>query len=259
MSFSEIFSSIGLKHRFTQEKIVLGFRQQKKSKSVLVVEDDKNILNLLSAYLENVGHQVVTATDGIQGLEIAFAGEFDIYILDVMLPQKSGIEIASTLRGQGDNTPILFLTALGNEVDILKGFDVGADDYMVKPFSPRELIVRIEAIIRRAPNRRPDQECRLAFGPLVFDDNQPICWVNNKSIELTPHEFSILQKFLARPNQIFNRSNLIAGIYGNEDAVSPKAIDVHVHNLRSKLGVEVAGMIQTVRGFGYKFTPKSDN
>lgn len=241
-----------------QEPIELGFEQPKTSRSVLVVEDDVNILNLLSAYLENVGHQVVTATDGVQGLEIALSKDFDICILDVMLPQMAGTAIASAMREKGDKTPILFLTALGNETDILRGFDVGGDDYMVKPFSPRELIVRIEAIIRRNPSQLSEQKDRLMFGPLVLDNNQHNCWVNKNSIELTPHEFAILQRMLKRPNQVFNRNTLIAGIYGNEDAVGPKAIDVHVHNLRTKLGNDVAGMIQTVRGFGYRFSPDVD-
>ena len=109
--------------------------------------------------------KVVTATDGVQGLNIALKSEFDICILDVMLPHKSGTEIASAMRETGSNMPILFLTALGNESDILRGFGVGADDYVVKPFSPRELLVRIEAILRRTPIRPPDQGLKLAFGP----------------------------------------------------------------------------------------------
>lgn len=233
----------------------MGLRDIKPSTSILVVEDDENILNLLSAYLESAGHQVVTATDGDVGLKTALSGGFDICILDVMLPHTSGMEIASALRENGSTTPILFLTALGNEADILRGFGVGADDYMVKPFSPRELLVRIEAILRRAPDRQAGEGPKLEFGPIQLDEAQPNCRVNGISVELTPYEYRILRQLLGRPNRVFERSSLIASLYGNENAVSPKAIDVHVHHLRAKLGNEAGEMIQTVRGFGYKFSP----
>lgn len=240
------------------EKTALGPGNIKPSTSILVVEDDQNILNLLSAYLESAGHKVVTATDGDQGLRIALTDDFDICILDVMLPHKAGTEIASAMREHGSDTPILFLTALGNEADILRGFGVGADDYMVKPFSPRELLVRIEAILRRTPTYRPDKAFKLEFGPIQLDDTQPYCRVNGKSVELTPHEYRILRQLLGHPNRVVERSSLIASLYGNENAVSPKAIDVHVHHLRAKLGDEAGETIQTVRGFGYRFSPRAD-
>lgn len=225
---------------------------------ILVVEDDENILNLLSAYLENAGHEVVTATDGNTGLEIALKGRFDICIFDVMLPHKAGTQIAAAMRENGNDTPIVFLTALGNESDIIHGFGVGADDYMVKPFSPRELLVRIEAILRRNPSGQSGQDLKLEFGPIRLDDSQPNCQVDGTAVQLTPHEYRILRQLLGHPNRVFERSSLIACIYGNENAVSPKAIDVHVHHLRAKLGREAGQLIQTVRGFGYKLSPKTD-
>lgn len=223
--------------------------------STLVVEDEENILNLLSAYLESAGHRVITASDGNVGLEKALNGAFDICILDVRLPNKTGTEIAAAMRVSGCDTPILFLTALGSEADILRGFGVGADDYLVKPFSPRELLVRIEAILRRTSGQYTDRNLRHDFGPIQLDDDQPNCRVNGTSVELTPHEYRILRQLIGRPNRVFERSSLIAGIYGNETAISPKAIDVHVHNLRAKLGDEAGAMIQTIRGFGYKLSP----
>ena len=227
--------------------------------SILVVEDDANILNLLSAYLESAGYDVATAIDGADGLSKALERRFDICILDVMLPTKAGIDVASEMRGSGCDTPILFLTALGNEADILRGFGVGADDYMVKPFSPRELLVRIEAILRRALMTPPTDapmviDKRIEQGPIQLGDTQPTCYVNGAPVELTPHEYRILRQLLRRPERVFERRSLIASIYGNEDAVSPKAIDVHVHHLRTKLGDEAGELIQTVRGFGYKFS-----
>lgn len=223
-----------------------------------MVEDDENILNLLSAYLESAGHSVVTEENGCEAVKTALDGAFDICILDVMLPGKSGIDIATAMREAGRTTPILFLTALGNEADILRGFGAGGDDYMVKPFSPRELLVRIEAILRRSTARQSEDGINLESGPIQLDDSQPHCRVHGSSVELTPHEYRILRQLLGRPNRVFERSSLIASLYGNEHAVSPKAIDVHVHHLRAKLGEDAGAMIQTVRGFGYKLASQID-
>ena len=220
--------------------------------TVLVVEDDKNILQLLSAYLESAGYTVTTAEDGTDGLHRALHECFDICVLDVMLPNTSGIEIASVLRSSDRDIPILFLTARGNESDVLNGFEVGADDYMTKPFSPRELLVRIAAILKRFRAKDCDSSSTVRYGPIELDDAQAICLIYGQSVELTPHEYKILRQLMQRPNKIYGRHALIASIYGNQHAVSPKAIDVHVHHLRSKLGNEAGNMIQTVRGFGYK-------
>lgn len=220
--------------------------------TVLVVEDDENILQLLSAYLESAGYTVTTAADGADGLQKALHDRFDICVLDVMLPNKSGIDIASVLRRSDRETPILFLTALGNETDVLGGFEAGADDYMVKPFSPRELLVRIAAILKRFRMQRSHSDSIVHCGPIELDDAQAICRVHGQSVELTPHEYKILRQLMQRPNRIYERQALIASIYGDQHAVSPKAIDVHVHHLRTKLGSEAGDRIQTVRGFGYR-------
>lgn len=222
--------------------------------SVLVVEDDENILNLLCAYLENAGYNVVTATDGNLGLQRALEDKFDICVLDVMLPGISGTAVAAAMREAGCDTPILFLTALGTESDILRGFGAGADDYIVKPFSPRVLLVRIGAILKRIQARQSSEGQLTIRGPIELDDTQPICRVNKRLVELTPHEYRILRPLIKNPDRVFERRALISAIYGNEDAVSPKAIDVHVHHLRIKLGKEAGDMIQTVRGFGYKLS-----
>ena len=220
--------------------------------TVLVVEDDENILQLLSAYLESAGYTVIAAADGADGLQKALHERFDICVLDVMLPKQSGIEIAAALRRSDRDMPILFLTALGNETDVLSGFEAGADDYMVKPFSPRELLVRIAAILKRFRTKGSHIEAIARCGPIELDDAQASCRVHGQTVDLTPHEYKILRQLLRRPNRIYERQALIAALYGNEHAVSPKAIDVHVHHLRTKLGSEAGDMIQTVRGFGYK-------
>lgn len=223
----------------------------------LVVEDDANILNLLSAYLESAGHEVVVASDGKVGLALALAERFDLCVLDVMLPHTHGTEIATAMRESGIDTPVVFLTALGAETDILNGFDAGADDYLVKPFSPRELLVRIEAILRRSAGQPRQHAEALDVGPLSLDEAELTCQVSGAFVDLTPHEFRILRQLVASPNRVFSRSALIACLYGSEHAVSPKAIDVHVHHLRTKLGDGVGAMIQTVRGFGYKLAPRA--
>lgn len=220
-----------------------------------MVEDDANILNLLSAYLESAGHVVVTASDGDTGLRKALNDDFDICVFDEMLPNRTGSEIAAAMRKAGNRTPILFLTALSNEADILRGFEAGADDYVVKPFSPRELLVRVDAILRRSSDRAPIKAH--VAGPIQLDDDQPFCRVDGTSVELTPHEYRILLRLVERPNRVFERATLVAVLYGNEHAVGPKAIDVHVHNLRSKLGARAGPMIQTVRGFGYRYAPQA--
>lgn len=176
-----------------------------------------------------------------------------------MLPLKTGSDIAAAMRKCGNATPILFLSAMGNETDILRGFGVGADDYMVKPFSPRELLVRIEAILRRSSTGSPTEKKVHCSGPIQFDVDQPTCRVNGATVELTPHEYRILRQLLAQPNRVFERETLIATLYGNEHAVSLKAIDVHVHHLRTKLGREGGALIQTVRGFGYKYSYQSES
>ncbi len=221
------------------------------------MEDDANILNLLSAYLESAGHEVVVASDGKLGLELALAERFDLCVLDVMLPSARGTAIATAMREHGIDTPVVFLTALGAETDILHGFGAGADDYLVKPFSPRELLVRIAAILRRSATQARGPSDALGVGPLVLNEAELTCQVWGGLVDLTPHEFRILRQLVASPNRVFSRCALIACLYGSEHAVSPKAIDVHVHHLRTKLGDEVGAMIQTVRGFGYKLAPRA--
>lgn len=228
------------------------------SSTILLMEDDENILNLLCAYLENAGHEVTTATKGDQGLLLALEHTFDLCVIDVMLPNKNGIDIASSMRESGCETPILFLTALGSESDILKGFGAGADDYMVKPFSPRVLLVRIEVILRRHRSKHLETNQKLTFGPIQLDEEQPNCRVNGELVELTRHEHRILKQLLRRPGRVFERNTLIASIYGNDNAVSPKSIDVHIHNLRCKLNDDNGEMIQTVRGFGYKLASDTE-
>lgn len=225
---------------------------------ILVVEDDENILNLLSAYLESAGHDVVEHQDGSTGYKAALTDTFDFCIFDVMLPHRSGTEIVEAMRSQGITTPVLFLTALGAETNVLQGFAAGVDDYVVKPFSPRELIVRIQAILRRSHMTQTHHDDVVEVGPLKLDLGQPTCNLCGEKIALTPYEHKILRRLLEQPSRVLSRGQLIALLYGNDAAVGPKAIDVHVHNLRTKLGDETGSMIETVRGFGYRIAAAGD-
>ena len=224
--------------------------------NTLVVEDDANILNLLCAYLESAGHTVVAASDGDTGLKKALNETFDICVFDEMLPNRSGSDIARAMRKAGIETPVLFLSALSSESDVIRGFEVGGDDYVVKPFSPRELLVRVDAIVRRCASNASVRGH--GEGPIQLAEDHPTCVINGKAVELTPHEHRILRQLMSQPNRVFARGSLIAAIYGNEHAVSPKAIDVHVHHLRAKLGSDVGTQIKTVRGFGYRYVPMVD-
>lgn len=225
---------------------------------ILVVEDDENILNLLSAYLESSGHEVVEYRDGLSGFQAALSDTFDMCIFDVMLPHRTGTEIAEAMRSQGALTPILFLTALGSEANVLQGFAAGADDYVIKPFSPRELIVRIQAILRRSRLANDAETQVLEVGPIQLDLEHPSCNLSGRTISLTPYEYKILRGLLERPRRVLSRGQLISLLYGNDVAVGPKAIDVHVHNLRAKIGDDAGVIIETVRGFGYRISISGD-
>jgi len=221
---------------------------------VLVVEDDPNILNLLEAYLSASNFDVVTAARGDDGERLARAGGFDLLLLDVMLPGSTGVEIAAAVRAIGDRTPILFLTARGGEVDILAGFAAGADDYVVKPFSARELMARVKAILARTAAQGASASA-LTSARLEVDEAALVCRVDGQAIELTAHEFRIVSHLVRAPGRVFDRDQLTTVLYPNGEAIGPKAIDVHIHNLRKKLGTELGGAISTVRGFGYRYDP----
>ncbi len=156
-----------------------------------MVEDDVNILNLLDAYLERAGHHVVAASDGKEGMELALSERFDLCVLDVMLAWTRSIDIAAVMRDNGINTPIVFLAALGAEAEILSAFGAGVDDYVVKPFSPQELPLRVDAILRRSAMQPRGRDDRVGIGPIQLDETVQACQVQVEPLELTPHEFRI--------------------------------------------------------------------
>lgn len=222
------------------------------AQSILVVEDDPKIVNLLRLYLEREGYSVLAVGDGRSAVEAAERAHPALIILDLMLPQMDGIEVTRRLRATSD-IPILMLTARVDEVDKLVGLSMGADDYVTKPFSPREVVARVRTILRRT-TREPRQKV-LQRGDLLMDLDRHRVEVAGREIRLTPVEFKLLQALLQSPERVFTRDALLNHIYANhEAAVVDRTIDVHVGKLREKLGddPENPRYVATVRGLGYK-------
>ncbi|MDR7418258.1 MAG: response regulator transcription factor [Armatimonadota bacterium] len=220
--------------------------------TVLVVEDDARITNLLRLYLEREGFGVVAAYDGRAGLEAAERTRPSLVILDLMLPHVDGIEVCRRLREHSD-VPILMLTARVDEVDRLLGLSLGADDYVTKPFSPREVVARVKTILRRAGRAAPHQVLR--HGELEMDIDRHHVRISGREVHLTPIEFKLLQAFLEAPERAFSREQLLNRVYAHHEAdVIDRTVDVHVGKLREKLGDDPARprYIATVRGIGYK-------
>jgi DNA-binding response OmpR family regulator len=221
-------------------------------KKILVVEDDKNTASLIATYLQKEGYLPLVENDGAKGLQVARERQPDLVILDLMLPTIDGLEICRRLRNESD-IPILMLTAREEEIDRVLGFSLGADDYVVKPFSPRELVERVKAILRRT-QPVPRLETRiLKFGQLQLDPEKHKVTLGKKGINLTTSEYKLLYTLMASPGRVFSRTELLGKLYEQEDAVIERVIDVHINKLRQKIEVDPGNptFIETVRGFGY--------
>lgn len=220
---------------------------------ILVVEDDVKTLELVALYLSHAGHRVVTERSGSRALERLDTEAFDLLVLDIMVPGSSGLQIARYVRASSA-TPIIFLTARTVEEQRLEGFAAGADDYVTKPFSPRELVARVEAVLRRAP---PAEAPPLRYADLLLDHAQRELRVAGLPVELTPSEFAVLATLLARPGIVFSRSDLLDRLPNDGGSSLDRTVDVHVSNIRRKLahGALGVGYIETVFGAGYR-TPR---
>ncbi len=222
------------------------------AQTILVVEDDTKMVNLLRLYLEREGYTVVATYDGRSALEAAERTRPSLVILDLMLPHVDGIEVCKQLRASSE-VPILMLTARVDEVDRLLGLSLGADDYVPKPFSPREVVARVKAILRRASRQEPPKV--MSHGELQMDVERHRVTVNGAEVHVTPIEFKLLQAFLESPERAFTREQLLNRVYAfHEVDVVDRTIDVHIGKLREKLGDDPASprFIATVRGVGYK-------
>ena len=225
---------------------------------ILIVEDDPNTASLVATYLEKEGFTPTVEHDGNSGLIAAQRLNPDLIILDLMLPGIDGLELCRRLRHQS-NVPVLMLTAREEEIDRVLGFSLGADDYVVKPFSPRELVERVKAILRRTQPRSTLNDTKvLSSGSLQLDPEKHKVTVDDHVINLTSSEYKLLYTLMRSPGRVFSRGELLRKFYVHEEAVVERVIDVHINKLRQKIELDPAQpvYIETVRGFGYRFYEK---
>jgi len=224
-------------------------------KKVLVVDDDAKIVELVRLYLARDGYQVLTAFDGVEALRLAREAHPDLIVLDLMLPGMDGLEVCHVLRAESD-VPIIMLTARATEQDRLTGLDLGADDYVIKPFSPRELAARVRAVLRRLPEE--SLQCgprEIVSGDLKLNLETHEASLAGKPLNLTPMEFRLLTVMVAAPGVVFSRGKLIDKVFGHDFDGFDRTVDVHILNLRRKIesDPEHPKYIRTVYGSGYKF------
>jgi DNA-binding response OmpR family regulator len=221
---------------------------------ILIVEDDRKTAALVGLYLEREGFKTIAADNGRQALDLARQHRPSFVILDLMLPHLDGWEVCRELRRASD-VPILMLTARGEELDRVVGLSMGADDYVVKPFSPRELVARVKAILRRARPNASAPKRQLAHGDLVLNLEKRKVTVHGQPVGLTAFEYTLLQAIMAAPGRIFTREELLDHLYPGGETVIDRVIDVHIGKLRQKIEDDPAKprYILTVRGMGYRF------
>ena len=223
------------------------------SPEILVVEDEASIASFVSLYLKNAGFEVRTAENGTDALTAVQTREPSLIILDLMLPDLDGLEVCRRIR-QNSDVPILMLTARDEDVDKIIGLEVGADDYMTKPFNPRELVARVKSILRRvAPERREAQGERIVHGDLIIDAGRREVTVKGVEVQLAPKEFELLWELLDHRGLVLTRDQLLERVWGYTFAGDTRTVDVHVRQVRRKLGE--AAPIVTVWGVGYKVSP----
>lgn len=227
---------------------------------ILVVDDEPSITKLIAFNLEKYGFYVDTATDGQTALDKVVTDEPDLIILDLMLPRIDGMEVCKRLRQQENTTPILMLTAKDDEIDKVLGLELGADDYLTKPFSPRELVARVKAILRRTKLSNPDEIVDRARPPLVIgelhiDPDGYECHFQGKRLELTPKEFELLVYLVTHRGRVLTRDQLLNAVWNYDYVGDSRIVDVHVSHLREKIERDTRRpeYIKTVRGVGYKF------
>ena len=221
-------------------------------KTILVVEDEKDILQLVKLYLEKEGFRVVMATTGPDGLKQVAQEKPDLVVLDLMLPEMNGLDVCKRLRAKTETAmlPIIMLTAKAEESDTVIGLELGADDYVTKPFSPKELAARVSALLRRA-HPLAAAERTLTYGPLAMDLDRHVVSEDGREVRLTAKEFLLLEYFIQRRGRVLSRDVLLTDVWGYKYTGGTRTVDVHVRRLREKIPYLV-GAIETVKQFGYK-------
>jgi two-component system phosphate regulon response regulator PhoB len=225
------------------------FMDTDSGRKILIIEDESDVADLLEIGLHKAGFKTLAATDGATGLQKARNNRPDFIILDLMLPKLSGLEVCRILKGDAatSHIPILMLTAKAEEIDRIVGLEFGADDYVTKPFSPREVILRIRAILRRG--EKPEET--LQAGTISIDPARHQVRVNSKRVYLTSLEFKLLRTLIQRRGRVQERDKLLNDVWGYESMIDTRTVDTHVRRLREKLG-KAGDAIETVRGFGYR-------
>lgn len=223
---------------------------------ILVADDDKNICELLRLYLEKEGYKIITAFDGNTAYEYFSRTSFDLIILDIMMPGTDGIELLKKIRRESD-IPVIMLTARGETIDRIIGLEIGADDYIVKPFEPKELIARIKAIFRRVDRSGTTSSRAVKFDKLFIDMSTYELIVNDVKMDIPPKELELLNYLCSHPNKVFTRDQLLNEVWGYDYYGDSRTVDVHVKRLREKIdGVSDNWELKTVWGVGYKFEVK---
>lgn len=226
---------------------------------ILIVDDEPDIVEVVELYLSRSGYRVTVAQDGQAAIDALKAELPDLVVLDLMLPEIDGLEITRRLRAEG-NTPIIMLTSRKEEMDRILGLELGADDYMTKPFSPQELVSRVRAVLRRthgSVEESKDESTPLIFNDLVINPATRLVHVDQNEIVLTAKEFDLLWMLANRPRQVFNRNQILENVWGRADYIDPSTVTVHVRRLREKIERDSTEPkhIHTVWGVGYKFEP----
>ncbi|UOQ47544.1 response regulator transcription factor [Gracilibacillus caseinilyticus] len=227
---------------------------------VLVVDDEERIRRLLKMYLEREGYEIEEAEDGEQALKLALSNDYDVILLDLMMPGKDGLEVCKEIRLH-KATPVMMLTAKGEELNRIHGFEAGTDDYIVKPFSPREVVLRVKALLRRSSastniNQSTRSKDLIEFQHLLIDNDAHRVLADNQEVSLTPKEYELLLFLAKSPDKVFEREALLKEVWKYEFFGDLRTVDTHVKRLREKLNkvsAEAAKMIVTVWGVGYKF------
>jgi two-component system phosphate regulon response regulator PhoB len=225
------------------------------SQRILIIEDEPDIRKTLEYNISREGYKVVSASSLSEGKEQINSSDFSLILLDLMLPDGSGLDLCREIKSDKDKspTPIIILTAKDDEVDKVVGFELGADDYVTKPFSVRELILRIKAILKRGESKKETLEVQRQFGELTMDIDSHEVFVNSEQIILTALEFRLLRQLVDRRGRVQSRDQLLSDVWGYSAEVTTRTVDTHIKRLREKLGT-MGKYIQTIRGVGYKFS-----
>ena len=227
-------------------------------KTILIVEDETSIAEIVNLYLDRAGYAVTHTSSGEQAMKILEANIPDMVILDIMLPQVDGLTILRWLRDRSD-VPVIMLTSRRDEMDRIAGLEFGADDYIVKPFSPQELVSRVKAVLRRVSRETQPEEIapELAYGDLVIDPRTRTVTLSGEEITLTAKEFDMLYHIARHPHQVFSRDSLLNSVWGESDFIDPSTVTVHIRRLREKIEQDPSKPLRllTVWGVGYKFEP----